>query len=54
MYVDFHQVIIPAKLGYGARGAGGMIPPHATLYFRMELVDTAPAGFVKSLFNKFF
>ncbi|KAJ1413182.1 hypothetical protein B484DRAFT_335591 [Ochromonadaceae sp. CCMP2298] len=32
------QVIIPAALGYGARGAGGVIPPDATLYFTMELV----------------
>jgi FKBP-type peptidyl-prolyl cis-trans isomerase len=32
------NVIIPAALGYGARGAGGVIPPGATLYFKMELV----------------
>jgi len=32
------NVIIPAELGYGARGAGGVIPPGATLYFVMELV----------------
>jgi FKBP-type peptidyl-prolyl cis-trans isomerase len=32
------QLIIPAELGYGARGAGGVIPPGATLYFVMELV----------------
>ena len=29
------NVIIPASLGYGARGAGGVIPPNATLYFTM-------------------
>lgn len=44
---DQATLIIPPQLGYGAKGAGGVIPPDATLIFIIEVVDvkeSSPAG----------
>jgi peptidyl-prolyl cis-trans isomerase A (cyclophilin A) len=39
---DKAVIFIPSKLGYGEKGAGGIIPPNATLIFELEIMEKKP------------
>lgn len=39
---EVRELAIPADLGYGSRGAGGVIPPHQALLFEIELLAVEP------------
>ncbi|KAL3908700.1 MAG: hypothetical protein SGARI_002945 [Bacillariaceae sp.] len=39
---EIRRIVVPSDIGYGDRGAGGAIPPKATLYFEMEITEADP------------
>jgi len=39
---DKAVLFIPSNLGYGAQGAGGVIPPNSNLIFELEMLEAMP------------
>jgi tetratricopeptide (TPR) repeat protein len=46
---DQAVLVIPPQVGYGARGAGGIIPPNATLIFIIEIMDVKATSLSETL-----